>query len=395
MARVAFAWELGAGLGHVVPCWDLANTLAAHGHEIGFVLRTPALLARLPGGADFRAIQAPRYPGEGNVPQVPATYAEILLACGYARADTLQPLVDGWLEGFAALRPDFIVEDYGPTALLAGHIAGIRRARCANGFAMPPKQAPLPSFRYDLEVPASRVLDSEARALESVNTVLARHGKPALARLADMLVCDEEFLCTLPELDHYGNRPPSGYWGPRVRFHVGREVEWPKGQGPCILLYLHGSLMIDALLQVLSTRRCRMVAYVTDLSPQHRALLEAPGRLIADEMVRIDRLMPGCDLVVSHGGGISPGTMLAGVPQFVLPQHYEQLITARRIEQMGVGGWVSTEAGAEVVQRVLDAVLSQPRFRSAAQAFAARYRTFSPEEQKRRIVQRIEELLAA
>jgi UDP:flavonoid glycosyltransferase YjiC (YdhE family) len=137
------------------------------------------------------------------------------------------------------------------------------------------------------------------------------------------------------------------------------------------------------------------VAFIPGLSAQHRALLEGPGRLVSDELVRVDRLLPGCDLVISHAGGIAPGTMLAGVPQLTLPQHYEQFLTARRIEQMGAGGWIGTGVGPDVAQKVLDTVLAQPRFREAAQAFAKRYRTFSADEQKRRIVKRIEDLLAA
>lgn len=395
MARVAFAWELGAGLGHVVPLWDLGTTLVQHDHEVGFILRDPEALRRLPGGAAFRVLPAPRFAGEGQEFQVPATYAEILLSCGFASADTLRAQVAGWIEGLRALAPDFVVEDYGPTALLAARILGIRRARCANGFAIPPRTVPLPPFRFDLDVPPSRIAESEARALDSVNAVLGAHGQAPLASLAEMLACDETFLCTLPELDHYGNRPPSGYWGPRVRFHVGREVAWPKGPGPCILAYLYDSPLIVPALEALSTRKCRLVAYIPGLLPEHRALLEGPGRVVSDEMVRIDKLLPGCDLVLNHGGGLTVGALLAGIPQFVLPQHYEQYITAKRVEQMGAGGWVGAEATRETAGRMFDLVLSQPRFRAAAQAFAARYRGFSPEEQRRRIVQRIEELLPA
>ena len=79
-----------------------------------------------------------------------------------------------------------------------------------------------------------------------------------------------------------------------------------------------------------------------------------------------------CDLLVSHGGNICPGSLMSGVPQLVFPTQYEQYLTAHRIAQLGAGAWVGPEAPAGAVAAALDRLLSDPSFKRAAKAFAAR-----------------------
>jgi len=74
------------------------------------------------------------------------------------------------------------------------------------------------------------------------------------------------------------------------------------------------------------------------------------------------------------------------------PTHYEQYATARRFEQLDTGVWLGPGATPDLVPRGLNAALD-PRRVETARAFARRYSTFSPMEQRRRIILRIEELL--
>ena len=396
MPRIAFAWELGAELGHAMACSAVARVLHARGHRIAFMFRELYQLAFVAHAPSYDVFQAPVSVSEGHGRAVPASLAEILVGCGYDRPEHLAGLVGGWLALFRNWKPDIVVADFGPTALLAARALGLRRVSYGNGFSIPPKLAPLPAFRYDQPLEPGRVEQADAHALATVNAVLARFGATPLARLADQFETDEDFLATFPEIDSYGVRPPSAYWGPRVSFDSGASVHWPAGQGKCILVYVKKALpQLDALIETLVASGHRVVAFVPELEQERRERLRGPGRVVAERAVRIQPLLAECDLLVSHGGNIAPGTLMSGVPQLAFPTQYEQYLTARRIEQLGAGLVHGPEAKAADIARSLRRLLEERRFRDAARAYAQRYPAYSPAEQQRRIVARLEQIALA
>ncbi|MGZ5685579.1 MAG: hypothetical protein ACXWG9_15755, partial [Usitatibacter sp.] len=162
MARIAFAWELGGELGHAMSCGALAHSLAVRGHRIAFMFRELRSIAFLRETEGYDVFQAPVLLEEGRGAPIPVSYADVMLGCGYADAASLSPLVGAWRSLLLRWKPDLVVEDYSPTALLAAHTLGIPRVRFGNGFAIPPRASPLPSFRFDQRVPDARVAESDA-----------------------------------------------------------------------------------------------------------------------------------------------------------------------------------------------------------------------------------------
>jgi UDP:flavonoid glycosyltransferase YjiC (YdhE family) len=395
MARIAFAWELGGELGHAMACNALARTLHAHGHRIAFVFRELHQLSYLADTSPYEVFQAPVSVGEGHGQPVPSSFADILVGCGYDRPDHLAGLLGGWLALFERWKPDLVIADFSPTALLAARVLGLRRVSFGNGFSIPPRLIPLPAFRFDEPVSAERVKASDAHALATVNAVLARFGVPPLHALAQQFEADDEFLATFPELDAYGNRPKAGYWGPRFSVDQGASVRWPAGGGKRVLLYLKNNQpQLDALIDALARGPHRVAAFIPDLEPARRERLRGPSRIVSEQPMRLAPLLEECDLFVSQGGNVSLGTLMSGVPQLLLPSQYEQYISARRIEQLGAGLWLGVEAKPPEVDATLGRLLREPAFPIAAKAYARRYSTYSARESQRRIAVRIEEILA-
>lgn len=396
MARIAFAWELGGEYGHVMSCAGLARGLEVHGHRIGLVFRELRQLAVVPETRDYDAFQAPRSPREGIVMAIPAGYADIMLGCGYSDPRELAALVGGWRSLFSRWRPDLIVADFAPTALLAARTLGIGCVTYGNGFFVPPRVTPLPPFRVDTPVDHDRLAASDALVLANINYALKAFGAPALESVAELFATEENFLCTFPEIDHYGGRETSGYWGPRVRFDRGTDVAWPQGEGKRVFVYVKRGLpQLDALVDVLAASRHNIVTYIPDIDPARRARLSTSRRhVVSDRPVRLDSFLKSCDLIVCHGGEIATGALMYGVPQLLFPGHYEQLLTAYRLQQIGSACWVGPKGQAADVARGFTLTLDDPRYAAAARAFAKRYSAFSPSEQRRRIVARIEEVLA-
>jgi UDP:flavonoid glycosyltransferase YjiC (YdhE family) len=396
MARNAFAWELGGELGHAMACATLARALEQRGHQAVLVFRELHQLDVLPLEAGTAVYQAPISLREGLGAGVPVSWADLLLGCGYDDVDGLHGLVAGWIEVLRASGAELVVADYAPTALLAARVLGLKCVDYSNGFSIPPRVAPIPPFRPDVAIEPAVVLAREARALSHVNEVLARYGHAALGALHEQLRVDASFLCTFPELDHYGQRPRSEYWGPRYSIEAGEEVDWPYGEGPRVLVYLRASdPRIDAMIDALIAHRCRVVAYLPGLDDGRRSRLQSARRRVSTRPVRLAGLLRQCDLFVNHGGNVAGAALMHGVPQLVLPAQLEQLLTASRIEQAHAGLTVArVDAPRDVANGFEQALRERALLRKAAQAFCQRYAAFSPAEQERRIVARIEQVVA-
>ena len=395
MARIAFAWEMGGELGHAMACNSLALAMRARGHRVAFMFRELHGLTHLPTIAAQDIFQAPVSISEGEGHPTPSSLADIMLGCGYDRPQHLAGILAGWFSIFGRWKPDLVVCDFSPTALLAARVMGLRRVSYSNGFALPPRVTPLPAFRFDQGVSPEKLAQSDARALATVNGALARFGVAPLNALAQQLETDEDFLATFPELDSYMKRPTSGYWGPRVSFDVGAEVRWPEGHGKRIAVYLKQSMPhIDVVIDVLATGPHRVAAFIPDLNAARTAKLRSPSRIVSERPIRLGPLLKDCDLFLSHGGNACPGSLMLGVPQMVFPSQYEQFLTGYRVANLGAGAWVGPEAPAASVASALAQVLGDPSFKKAAKAYAARYPDYSPAEQQRRILNRLEEILA-
>jgi UDP:flavonoid glycosyltransferase YjiC (YdhE family) len=394
MARIAFTWELGGELGHAMACSALARVFLSRGHRIAFMFRELHQLAYIADSPAYEVFQAPVSISEGRDASPPASFADILLGCGYDTSAHLTGLLGGWLALFGRWKPDLVISDFAPTALLAARVLKLRRVAYGNGFAIPPRLSPLPPFRFDEAIAAEDVRKADAHALASVNGALAHFGAPPLAHLSDQFETDEDFLATFPELDSYGVRPRVGYWGPRYSADAGASVHWPAGSGKRVLVYLKKTQpQLDALIAALAASPHRVAAFIPELERERADKLRGPRRIVSERPMRLAPLLAECDLFVSTGGNVCVGTLMAGVPQLVFPSQYEQYITGRRIEQLGVGAWVKFTATAAEVGAALNSAL-EPRILAAARAYANRYPDYSPAEQQRRILASIEKIVA-
>ncbi|QJR15957.1 glycosyltransferase [Usitatibacter palustris] len=394
MARIVFAWELGGSIGHAVASARLGAALAARGHEVAFIFRDLTPLRFLPEAQAFPAFQAPRIREEGRATS-PSGYAEILQGYGYLDSRSLIGLVGAWRSLLTDWKADLVVADFSPTALLAARTLGLRRVTYGNGFFTPPRLAPLPPFRIGPEVDIARLAENEAQVLAVVNQALAHFSAKPLAQLSGQFETDEDFLCTFAELDHYGTRPVSHYWGPRMSTDAGASVHWPSGGGKKVLVYVQAQFEgLDELIGALRMRPHSVVAFIPRLDESRRRALEGPRRKISPSMARLDTLLAECDLLVCHGGEIAPGALMHGVPTLMLPQHYEQFLMSLRMQQLGAGLAPGAPPAPGEITALLDRLLAEPAHKTNAASYAKRHPQFSPREQRRRVIQRIEDILA-
>ena len=94
-----------------------------------------------------------------------------------------------------------------------------------------------------------------------------------------------------------------------------------------------------------------------------------------------DRLMPSCAAVIGHGGlGTVLRALAHGVPQLLLPLGRDQTFNAGRVEQLEAGIRLPTDATPERIRVALGALLTDPRFASAAALVARRIADDKPDQ---------------
>ncbi|MHA7815350.1 MAG: glycosyltransferase [Pseudohaliea sp.] len=376
--HVLFAWELGGGFGHLGRLRPVAATLLARGCRVSFALRRVGSTAFLPRG--WPAWAAP-VPDAGAVPgrlREPASFADILYNDGFTIDAERRGMVRAWRTLLDTLRPDLLVCDFAPGALLASQGTDVPRALLGTGFACPPDRVPLPDLRAWQDHYPERLRQTEAAVTAALNAELAALGEAPVSGVGELHTrVSANLLATFPELDHYPGRDDApetpdyrGTWSELG----GATPPWPAGDGRRIFAYLKPFRGLSPLLDRLEASGAGVLVFT-------RAALD-PARwrrgnlVLTDEPVDLEAALENCDLAVCHGGhGTVASALLAGVPLLVLPIHVEQYHTGQRVEALGAGRAAPLDDGA-AQHEALDALLARGAGRAQARRFAERYRDF-------------------
>jgi UDP:flavonoid glycosyltransferase YjiC (YdhE family) len=204
MATILYAWELGGGLGHMMRFLPLAKKLAARGHRVVAALRELRRAEQAFGAADIQYLPAPYLAWKVSEQIEPVrTYADLLQNVGCVRFEDLQILSRAWRTLFAMVRPDLVLCDHSPTALLAASLDEIPCAMIGTGFCCPPvsrlssdanrtnsvlRPSSLPDLRPWMRDDRSAAMDSEERVLANLNEIRAAHGKAPWERVGQAAV---------------------------------------------------------------------------------------------------------------------------------------------------------------------------------------------------------------
>ena len=118
------------------------------------------------------------------------------------------------------------------------------------------------------------------------------------------------------------------------------------------------------------------------------SLADAGPDVLTIGEVNVRALFPRVAAIVHHGGaGTTTAAALAGTPQVVVPQIYDQHYWAQRVQQVGIGtahaaGAPTAESLTHALARVLD-----PGVVATARAFAAVVRTNGARVAARRVIE--------
>jgi hypothetical protein len=394
MATFLFCWELGGGLGHVGRLSPVARQLVNRGHTVAVALCEPRHGQRYFPGSQVFAVPQARFAGPQFIAE-PSTFADILHNSGASDADELRRTVASWRAIFGQVRPAVLVFDFSPLALLAAQGYPARTVLLGSGHGCPPDVMPLPDCCPWRNSYPDRLLRTEHHVLATLNMQLVSQGEQPLQRVGNLFTrVDANWIATMPELDHYPDRPAGRHEYVGVWSELPAEKPcWPEGDGARVFAYLKPALLAAQVLAELERRGLRTIAFVPN--GEAMGLPAARGSVrVNREPVDISDVAVECDLAIIHSGHSTARFLLAGKPLLAFPLSGEQQLMAQNIVRLGVGKSLHSEQ-IELLPHVIDQLIGDERYRAAAEAFANRYTAWTPERQLRMVVDKLETLAAA
>ncbi len=381
MARVLIAWELGEAFGHLARCLRLAEGLVARGHQVTLALKEVRLPTGQQLGPGISILAAPRTPQANSVGRSPINYADVLRVSGFSDAQDVAARLNVWRGILNFTRPDVLVADHAPTALLAARIADIAYLSVGNGFAIPPDVSPWPSIRPWEAIPDPALSNAETLLDRVFDAALKALGYAKTTRVRELFGA-QDVLDTFVELDHYDVRKAGRYVGPIVSVRQAMRADWQSREGSRVLAYLRPSVPgFKAILQALARLDAEVLCVAPGLKSDVAKRFATRRLRIALTPVDLAPLLERADLAVGYGNsGFSTQALLAGVPLAMRPRYVEQALLARRVEALGAGELLASVNDADSVTPVLQDLLGNPAYRNAAGAFQERHRHFSTEQ---------------
>ncbi len=377
-------WELGSGLGHIMPLLAIARRLRERGHRSILALRDvggPASLLRDEG---FTVVQAPlwraRRDQNGRL-RATATFADILASMGFADGDHVGANLAAWDGLFDITAPDLVISDHSPGLCLAAR-GRVPMLTLGNGFTLPPPE--LEEFP-DLQ-PGVRPLLPQPVFLARLNAVLETRGVAPLPRLPAIYESEERYVHCLTLFDPYGARrepPADGPLDPlpaaqpappkrRVFVYFGAEM---RGVGPLVEGLVASGLAADV--------------YLRGATAAHRRALDQPAIRLFDAPPRLGERLAECSLAVHYGGPGTAGACLAvGRPQVVVPSELERLLYAKVLHTVGVAQVLMGKPTAEEVATALQDVAADEAMTAKAEKIARRLDRGGPNSGLESIVDR-------
>jgi UDP:flavonoid glycosyltransferase YjiC (YdhE family) len=345
VARALCAWEYGGDLGHIQRLTALAVALRDAGHEPALAFSNLQHAGATARG--FRCYAAPLIAGVERPDLEPASLARVLLDLGFHDAGGIESSIRAWLSLFELEKPDVIVADYAPVALLAARVAGIPAVTIGSGFSSPPGVHPLPALRPWKAVPEEKLVEDDAALVASANKALGALDAQPLTQASQLLAARDDILCTFEELDPFGPRQGVEYLGPLDDSMPGDEVTWAADdRRPHIFAYLKPSYPgFVPILAALGAVGGQAIVVAPGLIAAQAQALSKPNVLVLPRAVTLAPVLADCDLCISHAGlGLTSKALAAGVPTALIPIHLEQFLIARRVEALGVSAHLSPQS---------------------------------------------------
>ena len=375
MARILCVWELGSNLGHLSHLRLPIEMALQLGHEVFLAARQLPRAREVLGDMPITYLQAPFKQNSKAADQSAfPSYTHLMARQCFEGVDELEMYVRAWRALFDLVRPDLVLYEHSPTALIASRCSGFKKVLVGSGFFVPPVSGasrnsgePFAPFMTTPQTPEIRaaLCADDAVLLRLINLALARMNIEGFAAVQDIYAqAHAQFFMTLPALDHFGERPGVRYLGIESPGGYAAPV-WPVTGGPKVFGYLQAMPSLEKLLQDLLQANVCALLHVRNLPPGLKATYTRGNLHFVDHLVDLSEVAQQADAVISHANSSTVATFLrAGLPQLVIPMHQEQLFVGLRLASQG--GAVLAYQDQAGFSNEIQALISSPELKRHA-----------------------------
>ncbi|WP_075187314.1 hypothetical protein [Teredinibacter haidensis] len=390
MARILFVWEMGFGLGHIIPIKHYCDSLQQH--ELFAAVQSLQHAHQLVEALDVKLLQAPHFQGNtANPVSSPRCYAHLLHNSGFSTANSLAALMHAWRTLFQLVQPDIVIFDHSPSALLAARAFDFKKVVMGSGFLCPPQTYPMAVFlseqlsQADLE--KFKVFETEL--VVKINTVLQSFGCSQILQLSDIYkTVDASLLTAYPELDHFPSRSSEQYVGVPPTL-PGKTPNWTNVKGKKIFVYSHMFPQIKTLLYELRQSGVPVIFCSSSVDPVLLNQFECDNICFESDPLDLQLVAKECAFAVTNGNFNSASQLaLLGIPQLAIPLQMEQLIFSKTLFKSSLASIADPGKPESISKHFREMLLYSDTIRTKVEAFAAKYRSrlLSPADQLRDLI---------
>lgn len=344
MTRFLYAWEWGAGAGHLSRFKPIADRLIKQRHSIVLAVRDLAMVRSIfrvdDYGRQLTVQQAPTVVSSDYAKiGYPTTFAELAFNLGYSSAERIYANLEAWRGLVQQVKPDSIICDFGLGAALVGSAMGIKTIRIGTGFECPPPFNPLARLRLpppeDSEV-ATRTLQRVEQSVDQAMGKLIPGRNTSYREGVDNV---PQFVATVPCFDHYevaaNSRRCIGVW---PAASDGLRVDLDQDERHWCFAYLKRSPTARDLIGALLQHGIRIVLVGSVCGMIDQGQYSSDQLLLQPSMVDIAHLAPQVRFAVTNGNhGTTLDFVLRGIPVLAMPLWVEQRVTAGNLHRQGFG----------------------------------------------------------
>ncbi|MFT5504705.1 MAG: hypothetical protein ACI8XC_002422 [Gammaproteobacteria bacterium] len=343
MAKVLFTWECGGGYGHLTRYRDLITNLQLQGHEAYFVVRNLQSAIKVYPNQDLRLLSAPlplKNKKTHHRVMQPSSYLDVLVNQCFDDQESLEARIRVWLSIFKAINPQLIIFDHSPTALMAFKI--FSSSQCivvGDAFAVPPSKGKVYPFRENSNLAEGDLKKRDCELVEQfINPCLSSFNAPKLKSCMDIFDHPQRIF-GIAELDHYrAAKRADMFIGAEKNNSTGKEVIWPKAEGPKVFIYSENHPHLRTLLNILSELRWPVIAVAKQSARQLMRQFQDERFYYSEELINIDKAAQECDFAINNSSMATCLNFLRnGKPMILLPAHIEQTMFAERLVENNCG----------------------------------------------------------